>query len=244
MNKKAFIGKLFFIIIILIALFLLFNKLSRASSAVDIINITIKVNLSDIIVNVSNSVYTINNTNLTAFIQQNFTVFFAENTTINQTIITTNITCQNSTIKVDCGCTTIAACPNVNCSISEGVDLTNATKELFFNHYQTQLQSKIEESSNKVAQDVIFKLEPSKIELEACKQSAFNSSINEQEAYRQRDQQLEVNKRLAGLLGDANSQKRWLEVIGLTLVVVFVLGLLYFFGFFERFGGLVGGGYI
>lgn len=245
MNKKGFFGKIILILLLLIFVFFMLMRLSKAETATDIINATININSSTITLNLSGVIYNFNNSVSGYSIQQNFTYSFERNVTAN---VTTNITITNSSVQVSCGCTpcTPVACPSVECSLPNGIDLSNKTKDLFLTTYATQLQNtlqgKIEESGNKVSQDVIFKLEPSKVELENYKALSFNSSIKEQEAYRQRDQQLEVNKRLAGLLDDCGSQKRWLEVIGLVLVLASTIFYLFFSGLIEKWGGLGSGG--
>lgn len=240
MNKKGLIFKLIFFIFILAIVFFLLNDFVRPETAIGIINFTIGVNSSNIIINISNTIYDINNTPSIIVIQQNFTITHQINAS-NQTIIS-NITCQNTTIEVSCSCPVVSCPAELQCP-SE-VELKNNTKSELLNHYTSTVKSQIEESSNKVAQDVIFRLEPTKIELENCKQAQLNASMSEQEAYRQRDKIASDNIALAVSLGNERSEKKMLMIGGLTLIVVLVLLILSAFGtdFVDKWRGFGGGG--
>lgn len=244
MDKNAgILSKFLLLLIVLLAISVLLIKTALADSAVNSVNVTLIINSTSIIINVSNSLYETANTPSVFVIQQNFTVYFFSNTTnitfVNQTA-TTNITCNNTTISLSCSC---PSCPsvNANCTSASEVSLNNETKTEFFNHYITSLGAKIEESSNKVSQDILFKLEPTKAQLEECKQFAFNSSLKEQEAYRLRDKFASDNIALTTSLENERSEKKTLQVVALAFLIVGVIIILSLYGFWERAKGYMRG---
>ena len=223
-NKKGLVFKLLLVVFIIIVILVLFVKLSRAETASinNSINVTLKVNSSDIIVNVSNSIYQFANSPSIVEIQQGQLIYFDVNySIINNTIF------QNGSVFVNY---------SVNCP-SE-IDLSNATKEEFFNHYITQLSAKIEESGNKISQDVLFKLEPTKVQLDDCKNAAFNASLKEQEAYTQRDKIAADNIALGSVLENERSEKKTLQIVALSFVALIVISVSVYLGIWERKGRL------
>ena len=243
MNKKGFLLKLILLIAILVVLFIMLNKLANAQ-AINIVNVTVsQQNSSDLLLVVGGITYYFNDSNFNFTLQHNFTVF-AENTTIMQNFtsnITTIIVVGNGTVNVTCNCppTTVY---NVSCSGE--IDLKNETKEQILNTYTSLLSSKIEESSNKAVQDIVFRLQPAAAELEGCKSTAFNASLQKTEAERQRDAQAANNLAITGIYDGCRTEKRWLEVIGLAMVLMFVLFLVNVYGqdFLDGMRNLKGGG--
>lgn len=216
MNKKGFIFKFLILFFLLAAMFIIFVKLSSGETIIEIVNVTLTVNSSDIAVNISDIIYQFNNTAAVISIQQNLSVDFDSNISILSFLNASNIT---------------VVCPSE-------IDLSNSTKEEFFNHYITTLSGKIEESSNKVAQDVIFQLAPTKAELDDCKQLAFNASLKEQEAYRQRDKVAADNIALGSVLENTRSEKKNLQVIFWSFIGFIIISASVYVGIWERKGRL------
>ena len=243
MNKKA--GLIFRLIVVTVAILAVFatcSKFSKAETSNAIANVTITANSTNVIINFSNIIYYFNSTNFTSSLSQNFPVDYQVNVT-NVTVVT-NVTCTNSTFSVSCSCPSVVSCPAVSCNVSGEVDLNNATKTEFYNHYITNLGTKIEESSNKAAQDIIFKLEPTKAEIEGCKQTAFNASIRQNEAERQRDEQTKNNQVITGFFESCRDEKKTLQVVFFAFIALIVVVAAFFTGIIERFGGFFGGGRI
>lgn len=228
MNKKGLFGlvKLVITIAVILIVLIVLGKYVGADSIINIVNITsTQINSSNTVFSIGGITYYFNSSNFT--LQHNFTVSFnGSNATIflNTTNTTQSIIVGNGSINVTCSCPS-AATYNVTTSCSGEIDLTNSTKTEFFNHYITSLSSKIEESSNKVAQDVIFKLEPAKAELESCRQSQLNSSIKEQEANRQRDKIASDNLAISNLYSQEKQQNKWILTASGFMVVVFLVFL-------------------
>ena len=206
-------------IILFVAIVLISISYANAFTVVNIINTTIKVNTTDIVINISNNLYFLNNSNSTISLQTSFNVSFD----VNATNATITSTCNNATISFSCNCPSAERCPDVNCSVSSEVSLNNETKELFFNHYQTSLQTKIEESANKVAEDVKFALEPTRAELEGCKQQAFNASLKQVDAERKRDEYAGNYLALSSVVEGERRQNKWLLTASGFMVIVFLV---------------------
>ena len=226
MNKKGLFGlmKLIITLALIIMFFVVLGKYSKGETAINIVNVTVtQTNSSNTTLLVGGILYYFNSSNFT--LQHNFTVFF-ENVTVfvNTTNITQSVIISNGSVNVTCNCPP-ATTYNVTTSCSGEIDLTNSTKTEFFNHYMTGLSEKIEESGNKVAQDVIFKLEPAKAELEGCRQSQLNSSIKEQEALRQRDSIASDNLAISNLYNSEKQQNRWILTASGFMVIVFLIFL-------------------
>lgn len=243
-NKKAGLIKFVLFIAILIVLFIMLNKLANAQ-AINIVNITVSLtNSSDLILGVGGVNYYFNDSIFNFSLQHNFTVSF-DNITANITNnITTTIIVNNGTINVTCNCPVPSCSPTYNVSCSGEIDLRNETKEQLINGYTSLFSTKIEESGNKIAQDIIFKLQPAQVEIENCRSSAFNASLLKTEAERQRDAQAANNLAITGIYEGCRSEKRWLEVIGLAMVLMFVLFLVNVYGqdFLDGMRNLRGGG--
>lgn len=239
MNKKGLVFKLIFYIAFLIVLLFLLNKLAKAETAVNIVNITLTINSSIVSVDVSGHLFAFNNSNITALIQQNFTVSIslnASNITIISTNATGNFTCNNATVQVTCNCPSITCPSSISCP-SE-VDLSNASKELFFNHYQTELKSKIEESSNKVAQDVVFQLAPAKAQFDECKGLAVNATLKQIEAERQRDVAIGAYDTKNVEFINEGLEKKTCYVSSLVFIVIVVISVAAYLGIWSRKGRL------
>lgn len=235
MNKKGLLQPLLIISIILIIL-ILFTKLSRAETFTNEINMTLKVNLSEINLNISNVIYTFNNSNLT-FDFKYYSNFSIE---INQTNLTiqTNFTCTNTSVFVSCSCPSNVAPVYVNYSIPNEFNLSESTKQDLYQTYLAQLTSKIEESSNKVAQDVIFKLEPTQAKIDDCERQSFNASLREQEAYKMRDKIASDNIAITSVLENTRDELRTLQIVALSFLALIVLSVASYFGLWERKGRL------
>ena len=239
MFKKSLLKGLF-ALILLVFIFIIVLKLSKAETIIDIINVTMSINTTTIVLNISNNIFTINNTASVVNIQQNFTIYYVAIVNItNQTIIS-NVTCSNASISVSCSCPSCPSLPSiVNSSCSE-VSLDNATKTEFYNHYVAQLGSKIEETSNKVAQDVIFKLEPSKVQLDDCRDKAINATTQKIEAERQRDTALSAYDAKLVEFDNTKKELNTLQVAFIAFMVIGVLGFIIYVGLIERKGNLYG----
>ena len=241
-NKKAgFFGKIFLLVIFLAAILVILSYIGKAETATDIINFTVIINSSNVVVNVSNNIYSFKNSNATIYIQQNFSVFYITN------ISNATVTCNNSSISVSCICPN--NCPSVNCNISE-VGLNNETKTQFFNHYRAELGNdlkiKIEESSNKISTDLAFQLAPAKAEVEGLKQQAFNATLNEQ---KQAGNVLGLTAVIGQKDVEIVQKEREITLLFIVIVVesfVFVLFLFFTFEGFDivdRFRNKGGGNY-
>ena len=243
-KKAGFFGKLILIVIILLAILFLLSEIGKAETATDIINVTVVINATDIRLNISNSIYSFNNSNASVYIQQNFSVFYNVNASFNATI-----SCVNDSVSVTCSCPNV--CPSVlySCNVSE-VALNNETKNLFFNHYKAELGNelklKIDESSGKISTDLAFQLAPSKTEIEGLKSAAFNASLKEQEAYRERDKQHETNIRLGEIVNSKETENTLLVIVIIVMSAVFVMFIVYMnegFDFLDKFRNKGGGNY-
>ena len=244
-NKKSgFFGKIIFIVIILLAILFLLSEIGKAETATDIINVTIIINSTDIRLNISNSIYNFNNSNASVYIQQNFSVFYNTNVSLNATI-----SCSNSSVSVTCSCPNVCPSVSYNCNVTE-VALNNDTKNLFFNHYKAELANelklKIDESSGKISTDLAFQLAPTRAEIEGLKSAAFNASLKEQEAYRQRDKEYETNIRLGEIVSSRGTENTLLVIVIIVMSAVFVMFIVYMnegFDFLDKFRNRGGGNY-
>ena len=243
MRGSLYSRGLFIIIVMLLLLVAL--RLAKADAVTNIVNITIDVNSTTFLINVSNNMYTFSNAPSVIVLQQNFTVTFNAvnvtliNQTVNQTIVS-NVTCSNASISVSCVCPQCPSLPSLlNSSCSE-VGLDNTTKSELYNHYMTNLGAKIEESSNKVAADVVFQLQPTKIQLDDCRDKAINSTVAKIEAERQRDTALSAYDVKIVEFTNTKKELNTLQVAFIAFMVVAVLGFIAYVGLVERKGSLYG----
>ena len=191
--KKGFIGKVLIAIIIVVVLLLLLVKLSRADTFTYYNNVSVSVNTTDFNVKLSNSYYFFyyNNSNYDFNISQPIVIEFnpvVQNITYVQNI-TSNLSCaSNNTLQVSCLCPSLS-CPSIaanNCSLApDSISSFN---------------TKIEEGYNKAANDIVFRLEPTKLELDNLRQIADNSTQQKNVALLEANKQLEQNIRLGEVI--------------------------------------------
>lgn len=192
LSKKGFFGKILIIVVIII-LFLLLIKFSKADAFTYYNNITVKQNYTDFNLNLSNNFYFFynNNSNISTLISQPIVIDFIsviQNITVVQNI-TTNVSCAaNNTLQISCSCPSLS-CPSVSAS---NCSLTPDSLGVF--------TGKIEEGYNKATNDIVFRLEATKAEVDDLRFTANNASEQKNQALLEANKQLEQNLRLGEVI--------------------------------------------
>lgn len=237
-KKAGFLAKGVMLIIILVVLLVLIIKAGKADTIIDIINITATINSTNISLSVSGHDYNFSNVPSVVNIQQNFSVFFNSTIFLNSTnqSITTNSTCNNTTVSLSCSCPAVNCAPVTvgNCTVPSEINLTGGSKSDLTSAFGTQLET----SSGKITQDILFKLQPTQAVLEDYKTQAFNASVRQLEAERKRDEQVSTNLALTGELERTRSELHQNQFIFLAYIAVSVISAFAYFGFMERRHGV------